>query len=169
MGIDTQKPRFSWTLESSRRRQKQTAYQIIVASSADKLEINKPDMWDSSKVSCERSVNIEYGGRALKSGEMCWWKVRCWDKDGNAGQYSDGTSFEMGLLRESDWQGKWIGAVKGISSPLLRKEFAITKKVKRARVYVSGLGWSELYINGIMCWTRRRASITSTHCMSRTM
>ncbi len=41
MGIDAQRPRFSWTLESSLRRQKQTAYQIIVASSAGKLEINE--------------------------------------------------------------------------------------------------------------------------------
>lgn len=148
LGIDTEKPRFSWTLESNRRGQKQTAYQIIVASSAEKLERNKPDKWDSSKVVTERSVSVEYGGSALNSGEMCWWKVRCWDKDGNAGQYSDAASFEMGLLRETDWQGKWIGTEKGISSPLLRREFAITKKVKQARVYVSGLGWSELYING---------------------
>ena len=148
LSIDTEKPRFSWILESSQRGQKQTAYQIIVASSAEKLERDKRDKWDSGKVVSERSVNVEYGGRALNSGEMCWWKVRCWDKDGNAGQYSDAARFEMGLLRESDWQGKWIGAEKGISSPLLRREFEITKKVKRARVYVSGLGWSELYLNG---------------------
>jgi len=148
LGIDTEKPRFSWTLESNRRGQKQTAYQIIVASSAEKLEINKPDKWDSGKVVSARSVNIEYGGSALKSGEICWWKVRCWDKDGDAGQYSDAARFEMALLKEGDWQGKWIGAEKGISSPLLRREFEITKKVKQARVYVSGLGWSELYING---------------------
>jgi len=148
LGIDTEKPRFSWVLESSQRGQKQTAYQIIVASSADKLAIDKPDKWDSGKVVSARSVNIEYGGSALKSGEICWWKVRCWDKDGNAGQYSDAASFEMALLKESDWQGRWIGADKGISSPLLRREFEITKKVKQARVYVSGLGWSELYING---------------------
>jgi alpha-L-rhamnosidase len=148
LGIDTEEPRFSWTLESNRRGQKQTAYQIIVASSVEKLESNKPDKWDSGKVVSGRSVNVEYGGSALNSGEKCWWKVRCWDKGGKAGQYSDAASFEMGLLRETDWQGKWIGVEKGISSPLLRREFAITKKVKQARVYVSGLGWSELYING---------------------
>jgi len=148
LSIDTEKPRFSWTLESSHRGQKQTAYQIIVASSVEKLAIDKPDRWDSGKVVSERSVNVEYGGSALKSGQMCWWKVRCWDKNGNAGQYSDAARFEMGLLSKSDWRGKWIGAEKGISSPLLRREFAIKKKVKRGRVYVSGLGWSELYING---------------------
>jgi len=148
VGIDTEKPRLSWVLESSERGQKQTAYQIIVAGSVDNLGMNTPEKWDSGKVISERSVNIEYAGSALKSGERCWWKVRCWDKNGNVGQYSDYASFEMGLLSKSNWQGKWIGAEKGISSPLLRREFAITKKVKQARVYVSGLGWSELYING---------------------
>jgi len=148
LGIDTEKPRFSWILESTRRRQRQTAYQIIVATSAENLQRNEPDMWDSGKVASERSVNVEYGGSVLKSGRMCWWKVRCWDKDGNPSRYSDAAGFEMGLLRQTDWQGKWIGAEKGISSPLLRSEFAITKNVKRARVYLSGLGWSELYING---------------------
>jgi len=34
------------------------------------------------------------------------------------------------------------------SAQLLRKEFQLAKKVKRARVYLSGLGWGELYING---------------------
>jgi len=33
-------------------------------------------------------------------------------------------------------------------APLLRKTFGIARKVKRARVYLSGLGWYELYING---------------------
>jgi alpha-L-rhamnosidase len=31
---------------------------------------------------------------------------------------------------------------------LVRKEFEIAKRVKRARLYISGLGWSELLING---------------------
>jgi alpha-L-rhamnosidase len=36
----------------------------------------------------------------------------------------------------------------GIGSPLLRKEFSVAKPIERARVYVSGVGWSELYVNG---------------------
>ena len=148
VGIDADKPRFSWVLESVQRAEKQTAYQIIVAGSAEKAARNEPDKWDSGKVVSSRSVNVEYGGSALGSGEVCWWKVRCWDKDGNAGPFSDVARFEMGLLRESDWQGKWIGAERGVSSPLLRREFAIGKRPARARLYVSGLGWSEVYING---------------------
>jgi len=148
LGIDVAQPRFSWELKSSRRGQMQSAYQILVASSEEKLNANIGDKWDSGKVASSQSVNIPYEGSPLRSGEGCYWKVRCWDKDGRPGPYSEPATFEMGLLNESDWEGKWIGADVSISAPLLRKEFDITKGVKRARVYICGLGWYELYING---------------------
>ena len=139
LGIDTLKPRLSWTLESARRGQKQTAYQIIVA-----------DKWDSGKVTSSKSVHVVYRGKALASGEKCSWKVRCWDKDGKVSAWSKPATFEMGLLAKNRWQGKWIGAAgkNKISAPLLRKEFEVGKTLKRARVYISGLGWNELYVNG---------------------
>jgi len=74
--------------------------------------------------------------------------VRVWDKDGKASTWSKPATFEMGLLEKKDWQGEWIGAEKDVAGPLLRKEFKIDKKVKCARVYICGLGWYELYING---------------------
>src|SRR5438445_4658987 len=39
-------------------------------------------------------------------------------------------------------------AQKGVSSPLFRRAFSIEKPIRRARVYVSGLGYYELFING---------------------
>ena len=139
LGIDTLRPRFSWTLESMRRVQKQSAYQILVA-----------DKWDSGKVASGRSVHVVYGGKALTSAEKCSWKVRVWDKDGKVSAWSKPATFEMGLLEKTRWQGKWVGAgsKNKISAPLLRKEFEVGKILKRARVYISGLGWNELYING---------------------
>jgi len=41
-----------------------------------------------------------------------------------------------------------MAAAANAPAPLLRKEFAVTKGIRRARVRFSGLGWSELYING---------------------
>jgi len=109
LGIDTPAPRFSWLLESSQRGQTQSAYHILVASSEQKLKDNIGDKWDSGKVESDRSVNIEYLGKPLASREKCWWKVRVWDKHGKAGDYSSSATFEMGLLTQSDWKGKWIG------------------------------------------------------------
>jgi alpha-L-rhamnosidase len=148
LGLDTQLPRFSWILTSSQRGQMQTAYQILVASSPENLSKEKGDKWDSKKLTSGQSVNVVYQGKELASGEKCWWKVRVWDKDGKAGAFSEPATFEMGLLKQSDWQGQWIGADTSISSPLLRREFTISGDIKRARAYISGLGWNEFYING---------------------
>ena len=151
LGIDVPRPRFSWTLASEERGQVQTAYRILVASSLRKLSAGFIDKWDSGKVESARPINVPYEGPALSSGEICYWKVRCWDKAGKPSDYSGPAKFEMGLLRYADWKGMWIAAdprQQTPAAPLLRKEFEVPQRVKRARMYVSGLGWSELYLNG---------------------
>ena len=148
LGIDVNQPRFSWVLEADRRGQRQSAYQILVAGSKEAIASGSGDKWDSGKVASEGSVNVVYEGETLTSGEVCWWKVRVWDVDDTPGPWSEAATFSMGLLETGDWQGKWIAAAKEISSPLLRKEIELDKKVKKANVYISGLGYYELYING---------------------
>ena len=113
LGVDTSRPRFSWVLESDRRGEAQSAYQILVAGSEQKLAANVGDMWDSGKVISDRSVNVPYEGAPLASSEKCWWKLRCWNRDGARGDDSRPATFEMGLLTESDWQGDWIGLDSG--------------------------------------------------------
>ena len=41
-----------------------------------------------------------------------------------------------------------MAAAANAPAPLLRREFHVTRGVRQARVYLSGLGWSELSING---------------------
>jgi len=148
LGIETTHPRFRWLLKSTERGQLQSAYQILVATSLEKLEAGTGDKWDSGRVTSDNFVEIPYAGRELASGERAYWKLRIWDRSGRPSTYSAPSFFEMALLRASDWQGKWIAAKQGISSPLLRREFSIDAPVRRARVYVSGLGYYELSING---------------------
>jgi len=80
LGIDGSQPRLSWTLQSHHRWQMQFAYQILVASSKEKLKQNIADLWDSGKVVSDQSVNVPYRGSALMRGQKCWWKVRCWNR-----------------------------------------------------------------------------------------
>ena len=47
LGTDVVRPRLSWTLEADGRNRRQTAYQIMVASSRDRLSRNEADLWDS--------------------------------------------------------------------------------------------------------------------------
>jgi len=108
-GIDVVKPRLSWVLESGQRGQVQSAYQILVAGSEEKLKKNQGDLWDTGKVSSDESSHVVYAGKKLKSRMRCCWKVRVWDKDDRVSAWSEPASWTMGLLESKDWQAKWIG------------------------------------------------------------
>ena len=109
-GIDVIQPRLSWMLNSSKRDQTQTAYQILVASSPRELVANKGGVWDSGKVSSGQSIQVSYSGKALTSRAECFWKVRVWDQAGKVSDWSKPAEWTMGLLSPADWGGaKWIG------------------------------------------------------------
>jgi len=168
LGLSTAAPRFSWILESAGRASRQTAYQVIVSPDAGFLERGIGDYWDSGRAESNRTWGIAYGGVPLWSGKVYFWKVRWWDEGGSVSPWSEPASFEMGLLQERDWKAKWISPQKtvefssrgnvtlGVSSGdfvqclgiYLRREFEVKEKIRRARVYVCGLGYYELRLNG---------------------
>lgn len=108
LGLDTLKPRLSWQMGSDARSQKQTAYQVLVASTPELLSQDQGDMWDSGKVVSDQSANVEYAGQALQSSSRYYWKVRVWDKNDQVSDWSVQAWWEMGLLNGADWQAKWI-------------------------------------------------------------
>ena len=148
IGIDIREPRFSWIFENSRRAMKQESYRILVASNPAELARNQADKWDSGRIFSDRNVNISYEGSELSSGEACYWKVGIWIEGEQEAVFSDPSTFEMGLLDKSDWKAEWISAVKQYSAPAFRREFSVSDAMKHARVYVSGLGYYELSLNG---------------------
>jgi alpha-L-rhamnosidase len=77
--------------------------------------------------------------------------VQVWDKDRKASAWSKAATWKMGLLKDADWKGSWITIgprQNPDAAPMLRREFIINKPVKQAYIYVCGLGYYELYING---------------------
>jgi alpha-L-rhamnosidase len=148
IGVDTPQPRFSWALTSDDKSQKQTAFQVLVSSDPIFQEQDLGDIWDSSKVINDQSNQVEYRGRNLIPAENYFWKVRVWDENGQVTQYSDIANFEMGLMGAESWSSNWIGASEENQSPLFRKVFITNGQIKKARGYICGLGYYELYING---------------------
>jgi len=110
LGIDAVKPRLSWIINSDRRGELQTAYQVLVASVPERLAKDTGDLWDSGKVASDQSVQVEYAGQPLESRTACCWKVRVWGGDGQPSAWSVPGQWTMALLHAGDWRGHWIGA-----------------------------------------------------------
>lgn len=111
IGIETSSPRLSWTINSGRRGEAQTAYQIRVATTSGLLAEDKVDLWDSGKVASDVSVHVPYSGSALAPAQRVFWTVRIWDREGVVSAWSKPAEWTMGLLTLESWSGaKWICA-----------------------------------------------------------
>lgn len=158
-GIDVLQPRLSWQINAAVNDVKQTAYQIVVASSLENLNSDKADLWNSGKVESKESVNIVYKGKRLENRQDVFWKVVVWTSKGEA-KSNENAHFSIGILTYADWKStRWIGYEKlsrddsisqyaRLSARYLRKEINLKKQVKNAKVYIMGMGLYELYING---------------------
>ncbi|MFM9995554.1 MAG: family 78 glycoside hydrolase catalytic domain [Phycisphaerales bacterium] len=110
LGVEESAPRLSWVVSAERRGEHQRAYQVLVASSAERLGRDEGDLWDSGQVLSFDTAHITYGGTPLESRQECSWKVRSWDRHGAPGPWSDPAQWEMGLRRPEDWTGAWVEA-----------------------------------------------------------
>ena len=152
LGIDNTEPRLSWKLIVSNyiRGQKQSAYQILVASSIKELDIENGNYWDSGKVESDKSVNVVYNGKVLESGKQYFWKVKVWDVSGQVSNWSTTARFSMGLLDKEDWKGEWIYKKNQNKKDhnWYRKNFSLEEAPQSAFVHVASFGYHELYVNG---------------------
>jgi alpha-L-rhamnosidase len=156
LGIDVANPRLFWIVESLERGQLQTAYQILAASTPELLNSNNGDLWDSGRVATNATTHIRYAGKDLKSSQQVFWKLRVWDKDGTASQWSAPANWTMGINTNDvstvpgapGWQGRWICAPAATEALCLRKEFTVKPGLKRAIANVCGLGHYEMSLNG---------------------
>jgi alpha-L-rhamnosidase len=146
LAVEAEHPRLSWILRSSARGERQTAYRVLVASSPGLLAQDQGDLWDSGKVVSDQSTLVPYGGKPLRSRAECHWKVSVWNKEDRQSAWSQPACWTMGLLKPGDWNARWITSSAPL--PLLRREFQVEKPVRRAQLYVCGLGFYELHLNG---------------------
>jgi alpha-L-rhamnosidase len=167
LGIDNPQPTLGWqmveTPDASNHRcyranddypcpgDQQTAYQIQVADAATGFDVGQL-LWDSGKVESAYQTAVPYEGRELQSRQQVVWRVRLWDADGNPSEWSELSSWEMGLLEQSDWgDARWIdypGRHENQPMPIFARAFDINKPVSQARLYLSGLGVQWATVNG---------------------
>ncbi len=159
LGIDQTQPRLSWVIESAERAQYQSAYQIQAASDPDLLLSGTPDLWDTGKVASSITSHIPYDGKPLISQQAVYWRVRVWDQQDQESDFCSPVFWEMGLLKRTDWQAKWIGTslVGGpqttIPCPYIQRNFWLSAQPAKARLYITALGVYEAFLNGIKIGT----------------
>ena len=108
LGIDAEKPTFSWQSDSTERNWMQSGYQILVSSDESALRSGQGNIWDSGRRQSSESVGISYGGPPVESRKRYYWTVRVWDAHGHMTTATETAWWEMGLLQKSNWNAKWI-------------------------------------------------------------
>jgi alpha-L-rhamnosidase len=167
LGVDMAQPRLSWVAAPSAprwRELRQSAYEVMAASSPAVLASDQADLWDSGRVTSSLMNQVPYAGRTLVSDQLVFWKVRLWDQSGNPSAWSPVSRWTTGILQAADWrEAKWIGAPdanapipkSGAKSAkteyetvLLRRGFNVRPGLRRAIVQLCGLGQYEMTLNG---------------------
>jgi len=157
--INTPRPKFSWKIPFSddvnQRNVYQTSYQIQLES----IELTKKDQehkWDSEITISSQSIHVPYEGKSdLFPSRYYRFRIRVWTSDANEpSQWTDWIQFRTTIFNLHEYLTSnadllWIGSTK-INMNELRKEFTVpnTSPIKSALVYICGLGYYELYVNG---------------------
>ncbi len=156
LGIDVTQPRLNWDYITTDRNEVQQGYEIIVTELNNG---NTTEVWATRKIISKKNTNIEYAGNPLKSFTRYFWKVRTYNEQNEVSEWSSAAWFETAMLDKADWQAKWIGDdrqqfekdedfYQDDRMPLFRKILLIKKEVVQARLYISGIGYYEAYLNG---------------------
>lgn len=157
LSLDTPTPRLGWQIVSQKNDVMQTSAQIVVSSSREKAENLDGDLWTET-INGDKSQWISYCGKELRSNTRCYWRVKVATTQGES-EWSDVNEWNIALLNEADWSGRWIGFDQAnewdveaehskLSSRYFRQEFKTEGNVKRATLYICGLGMYEAFING---------------------
>jgi len=169
LGIDDPTPVLAWQMTETSRGaglachrptsrltcpgDRQTAYQIQAATSGSNLG-RQWLIWDSGKIPSAVQSGVPYTGRELTSREKVTWQVRVWDAYGNPSSWSAPSSWEMGLLKQTDWgSARWIdypARTENQAMPIFARQFRLENgtKIAHARLYLSGVGLQLPSLNG---------------------
>ena len=143
IGLTEKAPRFSWKIESDEKDTVQTSYEIKVTDENGKL------VWDSGKKISDQSVLISYEGEALTDETFYTVEVTVVDNHGNV-ESKEG-SFETGIFDQTEFKAQMITSdfpEDETACPVFGKTFALSKKVKKARLYATAHGVYEVTLNG---------------------
>lgn len=141
LGFHMTRTVFSWKVKAARGK-KQTEARIQAARDRNMKEIIADTGWDADLDSLGHKMEMELRPRA-----RCYWTVSV-RSDAGEEAVSEVQWFETGK-REEPWIGKWITCNSTEKRhPYFEKEILPKKAVKKARLYMCGLGLYEAFYRG---------------------
>ncbi len=132
--------RFGWKLRSDKNDTYQKSYELSISSEGK-------EVFSSGVIESAESFHLTFDDLTLPYGAECTMTVCVTDTHGETASASKAFSTEVDPAL---WQkAKWIRPAQYVdgASPYLRTKFT-AKKVAKAILYASGLGYSYYYING---------------------
>ena len=148
LGIDRDQLVFRWRFPSKLAKPA-SLWQLQVSATASGFSTEKAGVWDSGIQEGSSGIAL-YRGAALLPSTRYYWRVRVAAQEARWSKWSRLAWFETGL-RHEDWRASWIAAPKqtthASAEPLVRRTFHLEQPPRRARLYVSGLGYYVAYIN----------------------
>ena len=178
LGVGQSGPRLTWLPPQRMDLHEESYYQIQVAHSPQALRQGRHLIWDSGKVANNPYFLPHYAGAALEPFSHYYWRVRIWSRTGWKSQWSSIARWMTGPLTNGDWHGQWISYRPDITnpfytlphnayyglplpkkifhkswlqkqpSPILRKVFRAPENMRHAYMYISGLGYWKVLVNG---------------------
>ena len=160
--VDDPAPRLSWTLESSERAKRQTAYRVVVVAAGRAAVGQRP-----RRVAPPRSTSSTRAARSRRRA-TAGGAVQVWDEAGEPSPWSEPACFRTALR---EWRAQWISRDDGDDpgvpvpesqseragdimlercrpAPFLRRAFAVERPVRRAMLYATARGLVEMHLNG---------------------
>ena len=117
-------PSFGWEVATDR----QSAYRIVVATSAKKAARLDGDIWDSGQVSSSDQNEIAYDGPDLQDDTQYHWAVATWDGDGKRSRTSSVNRFHT--APQGDWAADSIWAQQTDSaSPAEWTDYSVSAEI----------------------------------------
>lgn len=138
IGVDVVSPRLTWTYGSADL----PAHCVVELSESP--EFTAPALFPSGD-GWGAEVKVD-----SVAGKRYYWRVVQTMADGRR-VTSETASFETGKFSQKQWTAKWISDGRDIhteEAPVFRRSFTLAASPREARVFVSSLGYYDMYING---------------------
>ena len=158
LGLNDVGPTLTWQMQENERcdeavcpADRQAAYEIQAAATIGDLQEGNC-IWNTGRVD-NTQQRVRFEG-SLGSRDTIAWRVRVWDANNDASDWSKPSTWSMGLLEQSDWgDARWIGYPdrnQNQSMPIFARQLNVPEglHLARATLYLSGIGLMHTTVNG---------------------